>query len=152
MSNATYSIQELSDQSGLPRRTIHFYIQQGILPPPAGAGLAATYDENHLTRLRLVPLLRQQGLRLDAIRLRLNQLPPVELPSLLQNLSAGPAQPALSPHPAHRLPPSQPCLRYALPAGIQLIAPADLTPANLTRLEQLLHAARQIFNNENQNN
>ncbi len=39
----TYDIQELVAQSGVPRRTIYFYVQQGILPPPEGAGLAAHY-------------------------------------------------------------------------------------------------------------
>ncbi len=35
MPDQEFSIQDLCDQTGLPRRTIHFYIQQEILPPPA---------------------------------------------------------------------------------------------------------------------
>ena len=34
-------IQELVNQSGVPRRTIYFYVQQGLLPPPEGAADAS---------------------------------------------------------------------------------------------------------------
>ena len=63
MTVKTYDIQELVTQSGVPRRTIYFYVQQGILPPPEGAGLAAHYNEEHLLRLQLIPLMRGQGQR-----------------------------------------------------------------------------------------
>jgi len=63
-----YTIEELSTQSGISRRTIHFYVQQGVLPAPAGAGLGARYTADHLLRLQAVPILRQQGQRLDQIR------------------------------------------------------------------------------------
>ena len=70
MADQSLDIQALVSQSGVPRRTIHFYVQQGILPPPQGAGLAASYNEEHLLRLRLIPVLRREGLRLDEIRQR----------------------------------------------------------------------------------
>ena len=70
MNSDTFDIQELVSRSGIPRRTIHFYVQQGVLPPPHGAGLAAHYTEDHLLRLQLIPVLRGQGLRLDQIRVR----------------------------------------------------------------------------------
>ena len=79
MSDATFDIQELVAQSGVPRRTVYFYVQQGLLPPPQGAGLAAHYTEDHLLRLRLIPLLRGQGLRLDEIRARFQQMSPEEM-------------------------------------------------------------------------
>src|SRR5512135_2996104 len=63
-----YTIQELSDLTGVPRRTIHFYTQQEILPPPEGAGLSTRYRAVHLVRLKLIPVLREEGMRLDQIR------------------------------------------------------------------------------------
>lgn len=143
MSPNVYTIQELCEQSGFPRRTIHFYSQQGIIPPPSGAGLAATYDDQHLLRLRLVPVLRQQGLRLDEIRIRLNQTPVSELSRLLDQLNIA--------QPSHRksLPRPEPFIRYTLPAGIELNAPANLSPSNRASLEQLLQAAQHLFNQEN---
>lgn len=62
------TIGELEESTGVPRRTIYFYVQQGILPPPAGAGLAARYGTSHLDRLRALPRLRARGWRLDRIR------------------------------------------------------------------------------------
>ena len=62
------TIQDLCEETGLPRRTIHFYTQQGILPPPQGSGLGARYQDEHLLRLKLIPFLRKQGMRLDEIR------------------------------------------------------------------------------------
>ena len=38
MEDTSFTIQELVDLSGVPRRNIYFYAQQGILPPPQGAG------------------------------------------------------------------------------------------------------------------
>jgi DNA-binding transcriptional MerR regulator len=61
MDDQEYDIQTLVELSGVARRTIYFYTQQGIISPPSGAGLAARYTEIHLLRLRLIPLLRRQG-------------------------------------------------------------------------------------------
>ena len=61
------SIRELERASGLARRTIHFYTRQGVLPSPSGAGPSARYGEEHLLRLRLVPVLKQAGWRLESI-------------------------------------------------------------------------------------
>ncbi len=141
MSEGDFSIQELSDQTGLPRRTIHFYIQQGLLPPPSGAGLGARYSETHLLRLRLIPALRQRGLRLDEIR---RQFQSMELPALRQffTQASQPSAPAPSPAPSGRS-----YTHYTLPAGITLIAPTALSPADRQRLSQLLEETQRIWNN-----
>ena len=136
-----YTIQELCDQTGLPRRTIHFYSQQGILPPPVGAGLGAHYGEEHLLRLLLIPALRQQGLRLDDIRSRLAGVDLEGLRALrAQHLQADP-----QPRPPVSQPASQVFNHYPLPAGMTLIAPAALSPADRAKLEALLEAARRLF-------
>ena len=156
MPKNTYDIQELVTQSGVPRRTVYFYVQQGVLPPPEGAGLAAHYSEGHLLRLRLIPLLRQQGLRLDEIRERFTQLAEEEMRRML-NTSRPASAPAPGPLRAVREPfaPEIPVTppgwgqqrftHYALPAGIALVAPENLSMADRQRLNQLLQAARQIF-------
>lgn len=83
MQEQTFDIQELVRESGVPRRTIYFYVQQGLLPAPEGAGLAAYYTRRHLVRLKLIPILRRQGLRLDEIRQRFGQLSVDELEQLM---------------------------------------------------------------------
>ena len=68
---AEYTIGELVSLSGVNRRNVHFYVQQGLVPPPQGAGLGARYSDEHLLCLRAIPVLRKRGLRLDEIRKRL---------------------------------------------------------------------------------
>ncbi len=93
MGSDGYDIQDLVRASGIPRRTIHFYVQQGILPPPEGAGLAARYREEHLTRLRLIPIYRQRGMRLDDIRAQFNKMDANALQKVMQEVQ-GAAQAA----------------------------------------------------------
>jgi DNA-binding transcriptional MerR regulator len=170
MAADTFDIQKLVYESGIPRRTIYFYVQQGLLPPPQGAGLAAYYSEAHLLRLRLIPILRQQGLRLDEIRERFAQMSVEEMRRLVREAEQAAVrqrsaeQRALkpgflngSPSPAPSLPGVQDTAgldwgwgaghftHYSLPAGITLAVPDTLTPANRRCLEQLLQAARLIF-------
>lgn len=131
-----FSIQDLCDQTGLPRRTIHFYIQQEILPPPQGSGLGARYQAEHLVRLKLIPILRQQGLRLDDIRQKFNATPLADLQNLLDQ-----SQPISPDLPPIRVPPSmqpQPYLAYALPHGIVLMAPKDLSGDLQVKIQRLL--------------
>ncbi len=133
-----YSIQDLCDKTGLARRTIHFYSQQGILPPPSGAGLGAHYDEGHLLRLQLIPALRQQGLRLDDIRARLGGMDPDALRALHRQVEAAPRPPAPSPV-------GQSYVHYPLPAGITLVAPAMLSSSDRQKLNELIEVARRLF-------
>ena len=138
MNEMNYSIQELCDQTGLPRRTIHFYSQQGILPPPDGAGLGAHYDEGHLLRLRLIPVLRAQGLRLDEIRSRLMGMEAEALQALLTQIGEAPRPPA-------PLPTGQGYIHYGLPAGMTLVVPIDSSPATQQKLQALLETAHRLF-------
>lgn len=139
MNERSYDIQELVEQSGTPRRTIHFYTQQSILPPPQGAGLAARYSEEHLLRLRLVPVLRRKGLRLDQIREEFSRLDVLKMRALLDEAPA--PLPVLQPQPAPLLPVGQASARYDLGDGIVLYTPAHLPVAGQARLERILRAA-----------
>ena len=141
MSQNDYSIQELCDQTGTPRRTIHFYTQQGILPPPQGAGLGTRYSEDHLLRLRLIPELRRQGLRLDDIRERFQSLNAEALRQLYDDVrTPHPFPPHRAPQPA-----SQTYLHYLLPAGMTLVVPTNLSATDRRRVLELVEAAQQIF-------
>ena len=77
------SVGELADAAGLSRRSVRFYVQQRLLPPPLGRGRGRHYDRSHLERLRRVMELQAAGHSLDAIRRILEggaQLPPVAAP------------------------------------------------------------------------
>ena len=68
-------MRDLVRQSGLPRETIHFYIQQGLLPRPLKTGRnTALYPAQHLERLhRIRELQERQFLPLKAIRAVLDE-------------------------------------------------------------------------------
>ncbi len=138
MSEKEFTIQDLSDLTGLPRRTIHFYSQQGLLPPPHSAGAGAFYDETHLTRLKLIPVLRQKGMRLDDIRAHFNQVSPAELKRSLKEAPQ-------APYAARRSVQPQLFNHFNLPAGITLTAPANLSAVNQARLQKFLAIAQEIF-------
>ena len=62
-------IKELSQRSGLPKTTIHYYQRDGLLPPPQKtARNAAFYGEQHLERLALIQKLRAVPLRMAYLR------------------------------------------------------------------------------------
>ena len=65
-----YKMRDLSEQTGLDRQTIHFYIQQGLVPEGQKTGRnMAYYSSAHLDRIRLVrSLAHERFLPLKAIR------------------------------------------------------------------------------------
>lgn len=65
-----YRMRDLCQLSGLERQTIHFYIQEGLLPEGKKTGRnMAYYGEEHLERLRLIKQLQDERfLPLRAIR------------------------------------------------------------------------------------
>lgn len=67
---AEYRMRDLCAKSGLERQTIHFYIQEGLLPEGRKTGRnMAFYDEGHVERLLLIKSLqRERFLPLRAIR------------------------------------------------------------------------------------
>ena len=69
-----YGIRDLVDASGISRRTIRYYVQRELIPPPLGAGRGHYYLPIHLVLLRRILELREQGLSLDAIHVRFSQL------------------------------------------------------------------------------
>ena len=44
----SFTLVELSEVSGVPARTIRFYIARGLLPPPLVGGRSACYGAEHL--------------------------------------------------------------------------------------------------------
>jgi DNA-binding transcriptional MerR regulator len=65
------TLAELAEQSGVPGRTIRFYIARGLLPGPGKAGRGATYGRAHRERLREIGGLQAKGLTLMEITRRL---------------------------------------------------------------------------------
>jgi len=143
---ADYDIGELSELSGVTRRNIHFYVQQGLLPPAEGAGLGARYSDAHLLRLKAIPLLRARGLRLDQIRERVSKLNAAGLEALLAELSrpaAADADAGLG--PARDAPPARTLTRYQITPGVELTVDAGAGHKTMARVAELLRACGHIF-------
>ncbi len=67
-------ISGLEKATGVPRTTIHFYVREGLLPPPQKTGRSvAFYSERHVARLREILWLKERGLGLQDIRRALEQ-------------------------------------------------------------------------------
>ncbi len=70
-----YRIAELERISGCPRRTIHFYLKEGLLHTPTKTGKTmAYYDETHLNKLAHIKKAKQQGMPLIGIREQIAQI------------------------------------------------------------------------------
>jgi len=73
------TIEDLEKHSGLPVRTLHYYMQEGLLPGPDKRGKYATYAQEHLDRLDLILILKEMHLPLKEIRALLESLTPAEI-------------------------------------------------------------------------
>ncbi|UCH83235.1 MAG: MerR family transcriptional regulator [Candidatus Latescibacterota bacterium] len=79
-SSKLYTIKQLEWISRVPKRTIHFYVKEGLLPPPSGRGPSARYGEMHRLRLELIGMLKcSLHLRLSGIRGYIERLSAEEL-------------------------------------------------------------------------
>jgi DNA-binding transcriptional MerR regulator len=63
-----YAIGDLADLGGVSRRTVRYYVQEGLLPQPLGLGRGNHYGEEHLAQLLRVKALQEAGRTLDEIR------------------------------------------------------------------------------------
>ena len=72
------TLAELAEESGLPARTIRFYIARGLLDGPVKAGRGAVYTAGHLARLQEIRKLQAEGRMLAEIAQHLHGGPQAE--------------------------------------------------------------------------
>jgi len=60
-------VDDLARAAGVATTTIRLYQSKGLLPPPRLVGRTGYYDESHLTRLRVIGSLQEQGFSLAGI-------------------------------------------------------------------------------------
>jgi len=81
-----YSIGELSELTGVSRRTVHFYVQRRLIDAPLGKGRGRHYDQRHVDQIRRVRDLQRHGVPLGEMAggglARLAQSSEAELPRL----------------------------------------------------------------------
>jgi DNA-binding transcriptional MerR regulator len=127
-----YSIGELSELTGLSRRTIHYYVQRGLLPPPEGGGRGHYYTPGHVERIRRIRAWQEEGRSLEEIGAALNH--GVEDWSTV-------AQP---PRPDWRQPGPVLWMRLPVAPGVELGIQAGRFRISPARLEKLADAVAEL--------
>ena len=61
------NLAELGEETGVPPRTIRYYISRGLLPGPNQAGRSASYGREHVARLKEILKHQQTGATLAEI-------------------------------------------------------------------------------------
>jgi DNA-binding transcriptional MerR regulator len=72
-----WSIGEIAKLAAITPRTVRYYVELGLLPPPEGLGRSAGYNQEHLDRLLVIKRLQADRFSLDEIREQLATLSPV---------------------------------------------------------------------------
>lgn len=63
----TFTLEEIAALAELPRRTVRYYIQSGLVDHPHGVGKGAYYTQHHVEQLLLVRKWQLAGLSLERI-------------------------------------------------------------------------------------
>jgi hypothetical protein len=127
-----YNADELADLGGVTRRTVRYYVQEGLIPAPLGVGRGRHYGRAHLDRLLEVKAQQEAGLSLDDIRVRRTPAHP--------GGRTGPRLPQPLPRTTWR--------RFELAPGVELQVSHDIRLPAPGRLEELVEWCRtHLFRN-----
>ena len=124
-----YAIGDLADLGGVSRRTVRYYVQEGLIPQPLGVGRGNHYGQEHLDRLLHVKALQEAGRTLDEIR---------------QVLDSTPTRAAALPRPASPLPRTT-YRRIPLARGVEIHVSDDVRLPSPGRLQELAAWCRLHF-------
>ena len=124
-----YGIEELAALGGVNRRTVRYYVQEQLLPPPLGVGRGKHYGPEHLRRLLRVKALQEQGLSLEDVRRALR--PGGRPASAAEEAARGVARSAWT--------------RLELLPGLELQVSGRYRLPSHGRLEELTEWCRQYF-------
>ena len=139
MSDARYDVGELAALGGVSRRTVRYYVQEGLLAPPDGLGRGARYGEGHLGRLLKVRSLQEQGRTLEEVRHAL----------LAKKGDSVPHEPGEPDEQEVAAPPRRTILtRIELAPGVELLVDGRLRLPSPGKLEELSDWCRKSFQRE----
>ena len=133
MPNGTrYAIGDLADLGGVSRRTVRYYVQEGLLPTPFGIGRGNHYGPEHLEQLLRVKALQEAGHSLDEIRRALDGA----TPHLSEIREA--AAPVVAVAPAREV-----WRRLTLAPGVELHLAGEIRLPSAAKLAELAGWCRQ---------
>lgn len=67
MEKKKYTIEELGELTGYTRRTIRYYVQEGLIGPPDGRGRGGYYNDSHIQKLLQIKSFREKGIGITAM-------------------------------------------------------------------------------------
>lgn len=120
-----FTIDELSSLTGYSRRTIRYYIQIGLLEPPAGRGRGGFYNDSHLNKLKQIKVLNERGMSLSAI---------------IDYFEAG----GISDESYQR----DIFIKYEILPGIELLVRKDIDEAKKKKIFEIVKVAKSIIKEE----
>ena len=123
--DSRYAIGDLADLGGVSRRTVRYYVQENLLPPPFGVGRGNHYGQAHLDQLLRVKALQEAGRTLDEIRREMQ-------PSRTRVHGAEPAEAAVEAGPSRTL-----WRRLTLAPGVELHVSRDVRLPSQGKLAEL---------------
>lgn len=124
-----YSIQELSELTGYSRRTIRYYIQEGLLHPPSGRGRGGFYYDSHINKLSKIKSLQDKGLKLESIAELLRQ--PEALSAKVKEADTPPSREIWIKHP--------------LADGIEIHIRRDQEEKHRKKIDELIRFAKSTL-------
>ena len=130
MADERYAVGELADLGGVSRRTVRYYVHEGLIPAPLGVGRGDHYGRGHLDRLLQVKALQEAGRSLDEIR------------QLLDGGAAVVARPVAGAPPL----PREVWRRVTVAPGIELHVSSDVRLPSPARLQELATWCRLHLN------
>ena len=132
MKENKYKIGQLSEITGYPSRTIRYYVQEGLIEPPAGRGRGGFYYDSHLQTLYQIKSLQNEGLKLDTIRQMLQE----------------PAEPCLQAAARAEEPEREVWVRCPIASGIELHIHRELEQAQRRNVAEIVRMARALLEHE----
>jgi DNA-binding transcriptional MerR regulator len=117
-----YAIGDLARLAGVSRRTVRYYVQEGLIPQPLGVGRGNHYGQHHLDQILRVKAMQDAGRTLDEIRR-----------GTVKNATAT----AALPRPPDRLFNRSLWRRLRLAPGVELHVAGDIRLPSPGRLEEL---------------
>lgn len=148
-----HTARGLAALCGVSERTVRYYVEESLLPPPRGRGRGAHFEDDHLVRLRLIRAMQLAGNELGVIKEYLEELDQ-EVKGRASGFEAALAvwsgrneQEAWRAELRKRWGGARHVLRFRVAQGVELLVETESMPRG-DRIQSILKTLRQAFEEE----
>lgn len=129
MNEPKHTMEEICEATGLSRRTVRYYIQEGLLDPPAGRGRGGFYNDSHIARLNEIRSMQERGMRLAGIAMVLKG--ETESPETCRDNHLSQQRIVLA--------------RYEIAPGISIEVRRDMEELEARKIQEIIRFARSLI-------